>query len=212
MTFITRRAVAAALALSLAPFAALSQEAAAPEAASLEARGYALGEMAIGAEDAPVTVIEYASLTCPHCATFHGETWPEIKEKYVDTGQVRFVFREVYFDQLGLWASMIARCGGEQPFFGYVDAFFSQQESWSRADDAVEELQRIGRLGGLSSERLQACLTDEDFMRHLVERYQENAGADDIQATPTFLIGDERQRGAVGVEAMSAMIDEALGS
>lgn len=207
MTAINRRlAIAGALALGLAaPAAGLAQE-------SPEGKGYALGEMSVGDSSAPVTVIEYASLTCPHCASFHRETWPEIRAKYVDTGQVRFVFREVYFDQYGLWASMIARCGGEESFFPYIDAFFAQQQTWSRSEDPTQELLRIGRLGGLSQDRLQQCLTDEPFMRSLVESYQENAAADDIRATPTFLIDGERLEGAAGVERMSELIENALGS
>ena len=192
-----------AAALALGPGLARAQDA-------LEEQGYALGDMTMGDPDAPVTIIEYSSLTCPHCASFHTETWPELEEKYVETGQVRLIFREVYFDQLGLWSSMIARCAGEAPFFGYVTEFLERQQEWARADDPVAEIRRIGRLGGLSEERVRQCLTDEDLLRHLVERYQENATEDEVTSTPTFIINGDKFSGAMGVERFSELIEERL--
>jgi len=190
-------------------FAALAAPATASED-DLAARGYAVGDMALGDVAAPVTVIEYASLTCPHCATFHKETWPSIKQEYVDTGKVRFIFRDVYFDQYGLWASMIARCGGEGPFFGYLTQLFGRQREWARSDDIVGELQRIGRLGGLPAERMQACLTDEALLNRLVADYQANATADNVRSTPTFIINGETATGAMSAAAFSALIDKHL--
>ncbi len=190
--------------------AALAAPAFASEEADLAAKGYAVGDMALGDPNAPVTVIEYASLTCPHCAEFHNVTWPAIREKYVETGKVRFIFRDVYFDQYGLWASMIARCGGEGPFFGYLSTLFGKQAEWARADDIVGELQRIGRLGGLPAERMQACLSDEALLNRLVADYQTNATADNVRSTPTFIINGETATGAMGVAAFSALIDKHL--
>lgn len=194
------------VALSLA---ALAAPALATEDA-LAAKGYAVGDMALGDVNAPVTVIEYASLTCPHCATFHNETWPTIKQNYVDTGKVRFIFRDVYFDQYGLWASMIARCGGEGPFFGYLTQLFGKQREWSRSDDIVGELQRIGRLGGLPAERMQACLSDEALLNRLVADFQTNTTADNVNSTPTFIINGETATGAMSAAAFSALIDKHL--
>jgi len=200
--------------LSRRSFAALALAAlSAPAWASeddLAAKGYAVGDMALGDPNAPVTVIEYASLTCPHCATFHTETWPTIRQNYVDTGKVRFIFRDVYFDQYGLWASMIARCGGEGPFFGYLTQLFGKQKEWARSDDIVGELQRIGRLGGLPAERMQACLTDEALLNRLVADYQANATADNVRSTPTFIINGETATGAMSAAAFSALIDKHL--
>lgn len=195
------------VAMALAAFAAGPARASAGE---LEAKGYALGDVPLGDPNAPVTVIEYASLTCPHCATFHTQTWPAIREKYVETGKVRFIFRDVYFDQYGLWAAMIARCGGEGTFHGYLGQFFAKQAEWSRSNDIVSELQRIGRLGGLPAERMQACLSDEAFLNRLVADYQANATADNVRSTPTFIINGETATGALGVAAFSALIDKHL--
>lgn len=178
--------------------------------APLEERGYALGDMVIGSADAPVSIVEYASLTCPHCAAFHTGTFPAIKEKYIDTGKVRFTYRDVYFDQYGLWAAMIARCGGAGPFFGYVAQLFERQSEWVQSDDRVAALQRIGRLGGLSADHMNACLRDEEFLKRLVADYQANATADKVQSTPTFIINGESTSGAMSVEAFSALIDKHL--
>ena len=147
-------------------------------------------DMAIGDADAPVTVIEYASFTCPHCATFHADVFPDLKADYVDTGQVRFVHREVYFDRFGLWAGMVARCGGEERYFGIADLIYERQRDWTQGEPAqvVENLRRIGKTAGLTDDQLDACLSDGQKAQTLVAWYQENAEADGIQATPTFVI------------------------
>ncbi len=186
---------------------ALAEEAA---AATVETEAPALGDLALGDPDAPVTVIEYASLTCPHCATFHIETWPELKAKYVDTGKVRFILREVYFDRFGLWASMIARCGGEAGFYPMVDAMLKQQSEWTRAPDITEELMKIGRVNGLSSERMRACLSDRGYAESLVQAYQEHAERDGVQATPSFMVNGEMHRGSMRIDEFSSVIEAAL--
>jgi protein-disulfide isomerase len=152
-------------------------------------------EMALGDPEAPVTIIEYASLTCPHCATFHREVLPQLKEEFIETGQVHYIAREVYFDRPGLWASMLARCAGEDRFFGMLDLLYARQQEWSRSDDPqeiVENLYGIGRQAGMTRERMDACLQDADFARTLVAWYQENAAAHGIQSTPSFVINGER--------------------
>ena len=148
-------------------------------------------DMVQGAEDAPVTIIEYASYTCPHCATFHAGSYKQLKKDYIDTGKVKFIFREVYFDRYGLWASMIARCGGPEKFFGISDLVFSGQSEWARAGDAssiVDELRKIGRLAGIENDALEVCLQDGAKAQTLVAWYQEKAEADGITATPSFII------------------------
>ncbi|MHA7876483.1 DsbA family protein [Roseivivax sp.] len=152
-------------------------------------------EMVLGAEDAPVEVIEYASYTCPHCASFHENVFDRIKENYVETGQVKFVYREVYFDKYGMWASLVARCGGNTDrFFGITDMIYETQSEWARAgsDAAIADgLRKIGKVAGLDDSQLEACLTDGDQLRSLVEWYQENAEADGIRSTPSFMIDGE---------------------
>ncbi|MCP1168698.1 DsbA family protein [Limimaricola litoreus] len=151
-------------------------------------------EMAQGAEDAPVTVMEYASYTCPHCANWHEESYPQLKD-YIDEGKVRFVYREVYFDRPGLWASMIARCGGEQKFFGVSDMLYEQQRDWAAGGDPAAiatKLREIGLKAGLEEAQLEACLTDGDKAQELVNWFEQNAEEDGINSTPTFLINGEK--------------------
>ncbi|HKK98313.1 MAG TPA: DsbA family protein [Marivita sp.] len=170
-------------------------------------------EMVLGAEDAPVEVIEYASFTCPHCATFHEGVFEDLKADYVDTGKVKFVYREVYFDRYGLWGSMIARCGGEDRFFGIVDLIYGQQSEWSRAGSEAaiaEELRKIGRIAGLENDQLEACLTDSDKARSLIEWYQANAEEHGIQSTPSFVIDGELYSN-MSYADFQATLDEKLG-
>lgn len=178
------------------------------DAARIEPK-YILDDIVIGDPDAPVEIIEYASLTCPHCARFHTDVWPEIKEAYVDTGKAKLIIREVYFDKFGLWASMTARCGGEKGFYPMVDTFLGTQGVWTRAPDIAHAIHQIGRRAGLSNERLRACLADREYAKTLLERYKENAEADGIRSTPTFLINGEKH-GNMSLEEMTKLIEAEL--
>lgn len=169
-------------------------------------------EMSLGDPDAPVTVVEYASFTCPHCATFHQSVFKDLKRDYIDTGKVHFIYREVYFDRYGLWASMVARCGGEERFFGIADMVYSTQRDWTASGDPatiVESLRRIGRTAGLSNEQLDTCLSDADSAQTLVAWYQENSAADNVQSTPSFLI-DGRPFSNMSLAEFSEAIDAKL--
>ncbi|MFL4469616.1 DsbA family protein [Tateyamaria armeniaca] len=174
-------------------------------------------EMQLGNPDAPVTVIEYASYTCPHCATFHSGNYKQLKADYIDTGKINFIYREVYFDRFGLWASAIARCAGTpEAFFGITDMLYASQSEWARAgggDPAAiaDELRKIGRLAGLSGDAIESCLTDAEALRTLVAWYQENAAEDGIQSTPSFVI-DGRTYNNMAYPEMVRLIDEAAGS
>ena len=147
-------------------------------------------EMTMGDPDAPVTVIEYASYTCPHCANFHRDTFKKIKSEFIDTGKVHFIYREVYFDRPGLWASMVARCGGPVRYFGVSELLYEQQREWTSGDSStiVANLRKIGRTAGLDDATLDACLQDADMAEALYANYQKNMEADGIRSTPSFLI------------------------
>lgn len=174
-------------------------------------------EMMIGNPDAAVTVIEYASYTCPHCGRFHEGPFKQLKADYIDTGKINFIYREVYFDRFGLWASAIARCAGTtETFFGITDMLYASQAEWSRAgggDPAViaDELRKIGRLAGLDGDTIEACLTDADNLRTLVAWYQGNAEADGIRSTPSFVINGTTYNNMAYPE-MANLIEEAAGS
>ncbi|MEM9370494.1 MAG: DsbA family protein [Pseudomonadota bacterium] len=171
-----------------------------------------LGDIVMGDENAPVTVIEYASFTCPHCARFHTATWPEFKANYIDTGKVRFIMREVYFDRFGLWASMVSRCGGRGGYYPMVDQFLKTQDKWARApqDQIADEIRKVGKLNGLSDQALQDCLGDQDFAKALFEDFRKNAEDDDVNSTPTFIINGEKATGNMSYAQFSALVDSHL--
>jgi protein-disulfide isomerase len=170
-------------------------------------------DMSLGNPDAPVTLIEYASYTCPHCATFHQGPFKQLKADYIDTGKINFIYREVYFDRYGLWASMIARCAGtEQAFFGMSDIIYERQAEWSRAGDPaaiVNELRKIGLLAGLDGDTMEACLQDSTKARTLVAWYQENAAADGVDSTPSFVINGQKYSN-MSYDEMSNLLDAEL--
>lgn len=141
-----------------------------------------------GDPDAPVTMIEYVSLTCPHCASFHVGAYQDLKRDYIDTGKVKLEVREVFFDREGLWGAMLARCGGEAKYFGFVDLLLRKQKEWARAESVAGELYKIGRLGGLTREEMDACLRDDDFARALVEKYQSYRNDPLFEGTPTLVL------------------------
>ena len=197
--------------------AALDQEFALPFAANAQssyadAEATEIIDMVQGAEDAPITVIEYASFTCPHCARFHSDVYKLLRKNYIDTGKIKFIFREVYFDKYGMWASMIARCSGPDRFFGMTDLILISQSTWARAGDdlaIVEALRKIGRLSGMEDAALDSCLQDGDKLRALVGWYKENAQRDGIQSTPSFLIDGQPYKN-MNYEEFAKILDEKL--
>ena len=197
--------------------AALDQEFALPFAANAQSSDADAGaaeiiDMVQGAEDAPITVIEYASFTCPHCARFHSDVYKLLRKNYIDTGKVKFIFREVYFDKYGMWASMIARCSGSDRFFGMTDLILNSQSTWARAGDdlaIVEALRKIGRLSGMQDAALDSCLQDGEKLRALVGWYKENAQRDGIQSTPSFLIDGQPYKN-MDYEEFAKILDEKL--
>ncbi|EKE44915.1 putative thiol-disulfide oxidoreductase D [Oceaniovalibus guishaninsula JLT2003] len=187
-----------------APMQAAAQDAEAP---------VTVQEMTLGDPQADVQVIEYASFTCPHCATFHEGPFQQIKENYIDTGKIGFTYREVYFDRFSLWAGMIARCAGDTDrYFAISGLIYDQQREWTQGDPATiaENLRRIGKTAGLDDERLDACLNDAAKAQALVARYEETTKADDINATPSFVINGEKYSN-MSYEDFAAILDEKLG-
>ena len=182
-------------------------------ATEAEAGDSLVKEMTLGDPDAPVTMIEYASFTCPHCKNFHEGPMERIKAEYVDTGKVHFVYREVYFDRLGLWAGMTARCGGEDRYFDIVDMLYEKQSDWSGASspaDAVEKLRQIGRNAGLSGEEYDACLMDDELAEALVAVWEKHRAADDVRSTPSFVIDGEKYSN-MSYEDFVEILDAKLG-
>ncbi|MBE0454641.1 DsbA family protein [Roseovarius autotrophicus] len=180
-------------------------------AAPVAAQDTTITEMALGPEDAKVTIVEYASFTCPHCANFHKGPFKQLMSEYIDEGKVRFVYRDVFFDRYGLWASMVARCGGEDKFFGITDMLYEQQRDWTQGEPAAiaDNLRRIGKLAGIEPDAIEACLNDRDKAQALVAWYQENATAHDVNSTPTLII-NEKKYGNMAYADLKAIIEEQL--
>ena len=165
-----------------------------------------LGEQALGDPAAPVTVIEYASMTCSHCAFFHETTFTPFKEKYVDTGKVRFIFREYPLDPLATSAFMLARCVPAERYFPMVDILFRQQKNWAFSPDPAGSLLNIVKQAGFTQESFKACLTNQqilDGVNWVKERGSEEFG---ITATPTFFINGNKQSGALTLEDLDKEI------
>lgn len=170
-----------------------------------------LKDIFIGKDDAKVTIVEYASMTCPHCRHFHETTLPQLTKKYIDSGKVRLVLREFPFDPRASAAFMLARCAGDDKYYAMVGALFQQQENWARADDAKAALLQLSRLAGFSQDSFDKCLTNQELLNQ-VNASRERASKDfGVESTPTFFINGQRYPGAMTIEQFSGIIDPLLG-
>jgi protein-disulfide isomerase len=169
----------------------------------------ALADRVLGDPDAPVTIIEYSSLTCPHCRHFHLEILPKIKKNYIDTGKVKLIYRDFPFDQLGLLATVMTRCAPAERYFGFLDVLFQQQGSWSRSKDPMGDLSRIGKLGGLNPSDFEACLKNQALVDGLVQKRLDGQKKFDVNATPTFIIdGDHKIVGSQPYEDFDKILSK----
>lgn len=170
-----------------------------------------LPEIALGKEDAPVKIVEYMSLTCPHCAHFAVTTFDTIKQKYIDTGKVRFVIREFPFDPRAAAAFMLARCAPQEQYMPMVEMLFKQQIAWASPDvDGRAALLQMSKLAGFTEDSFTKCLTNQKLLDD-VNSVRERAAKDfGVNATPTFLINGKRYAGDMSVGAMSKLIDSLL--
>ena len=183
-----------------------------PALRPLHAQSVPVSEGVLGDAAAPVTMIEYSSLTCPHCAAFQKETLPGLKARYIDTGKVRFVMRDFPLDQIALRAAVLAHCAGPERYPAFVDVFFQQQASWIRAADPIQALKQLARLGGLSAEQADACLADKAMEDGVLKSRLEGQQSFDIKSTPTFIINGKSYSGSKSVEEFAAIIEPLLGN
>lgn len=172
----------------------------------------ALSDRALGAPDAPVTIIEYSSLGCPHCKSFHMETLPTLKKEYIDTGKVRLVYRDYPLGGRALAAAMIARCAPKDRYFGMIELFFRHQEEWARAENALEAILKVARFGGLGEAEVNACLDNEKLLEGIRGMAQEAQRKYEIDSTPSFIVGEDETKiaGAMPIEAFREAIEEQL--
>ncbi len=187
-----------------------SQPFSGPARAAIVSIEEAKTEMTLGKADAPVTMIEYSSLGCPHCAAFHRDALPQIKKEYIDTGKVRLIYRDFPLGTAALAASMIARCAGPKKFFGFVEILFRSQAQWSKSNNPMVALTKVARFGGLSETDVQACLKRQALLDHIRKGALAGQETYNINSTPSFVIGDDIILGAQPFAAFKKVLDKAL--
>jgi len=195
-----------------APAAAATPAPANPAGPRLEGN-----DMVIGNPDAPVTLIEYASLTCPHCAEFENNTWPRLKREYIDTGLVRFIYRDFPLDNFAFMAAVIARCAGPERFFSFIEVFFAQQETWTRVPSSartqqdqgqaiIGNLRQLARLGGMSDSQFDQCQANREIQNVVLGHRMRGQNEMQVQGTPTFFINGNRHNGGYSFEALDQIL------
>jgi protein-disulfide isomerase len=195
--------------LAAAPAALLAQSALAPAAFAQNADPR-LGERSVGRADAKAAVMEYFSLTCPHCAAFHNDVWPQVKKELVETGKVRMIFRDFPLDQLALAAAVAARALPAERYEGFVSALFKSQDRWAyaRGIDNMGEIAKIAALAGLSRADFDAAQNDQQLKRGILEMRLEGEQKHRVNATPSFVFGGKTQSGELSFERFSALAAE----
>jgi protein-disulfide isomerase len=170
----------------------------------------AMAEMSLGKDNAPVTMVEYSSLGCPHCAAFHFETLPKIKTDYIDTGKLRLVYRDFPLGTPSLAAAMVARCAGRDRYFGFVELLFRSQSQWSQSNNPLEAIARVVRFGGMSEADINDCLKYQPLLESIRKGAETANEKLKINSTPSFIIGSEVISGALPYEHFKKAIDKAL--
>jgi protein-disulfide isomerase len=167
-------------------------------------------DMILGAANAPITIIEYASMTCPHCATFHVNTLPQVKANYIDKGLVKFIFREFPLDAMALRASMIARCAGPERYFSFVEVLFRQQDNWAArgatGEQIVANLKRLAKLGGMSEETSDACLKNQDVQNTVLAVALGGERDFNVRSTPTLIINGKAHSGGISYDEIDKVL------
>ncbi len=208
---LSRRTLLAALPPMLA-FGAASPAVAQQASAAELAKVGALGDAIVGSADAKVTIIEYASLTCSHCARFHQDTYPALKAKYLDTGKVKFTLREFPLDPLATAGFMVARCNDNGKYYSIVDLLFQQQQNWAFVEKPLSALVGLLKQAGFTQETVEACLKRDDIyaaVNDVKNRAAEKLG---VNSTPTFFINGQKHSGALTIEEFDKILTPLLGS
>lgn len=170
-----------------------------------------LGDIPLGPENAKVTIYEYSSFTCSHCADFHAHTYPELKKRYIDTGKVRYILREFPLDPLATGGALLARCSGKDKYHAVAELLYEQQKNWAFTDKPLDALRALMRQTGMSQEQFDACLKDQKTYEGI--QAVKNRASNDlkINSTPTFFINGKRLTGAQPIEEFEKLIKPALG-
>ena len=166
----------------------------------------------LGDAKAPITIFEYASLTCPHCAEFDQESFPKVKSDWIDPGKAKLVFRDYPLDQMALKAAMLARCAPPDKFFSFIDVLFRSQVSWAGAggpDAVMQALSRIARLGGISEDKFQSCIADKALNDRILNERLVAQKQYDVESTPTFFINGKQVVGALPYDEFAKQLTAA---
>jgi len=142
----------------------------------------------LGKPDAPITIIEYASLTCSHCAAFEDKVWPQLKKEWLDTGKAKLVYRDYVWDAMAEAAAMISHCAGHDRYFPFVQTFFHSQANWLQSAQPMESLKNIAKLGGMSGDQVNACVQNKDLLNQILARKDDAEKLYNVHSTPTFVI------------------------
>jgi protein-disulfide isomerase len=170
----------------------------------------AVTEHVLGDPAAPVTMIEYSSLTCPHCASFHTDTLPGLEERFIEPGKLKLVMRDFPLDQLALQAAVLAHCAGDERYFTFLNAMFANQQRWGRADDPLAALTQLAMAGGLSRDRIEACLADQEMEEAVLAMRLAGEREFEIRSTPTFIINGTSYPGNRTVDEFAQIIEPLL--
>lgn len=170
----------------------------------------AVAERTLGDPGANVTVVEWFSMTCPHCAAFHLQTLPELKKRYVDNGKVRFVVRDFPTDAVALKAHVLAHCAGPERYFAFVDALLQSQARWAGAKDPIAALKQMAKLGGLADAQIDACLADRAMEDAVLKMRLEAQQKHDVRSTPSFLIDGKVHAGNRSPDEFAKLLDPLL--
>ena len=168
------------------------------------------GDMAIGLPEAPVSVIEYFSLTCPHCRDFHIEIFPRLRTEYVETGKVRFIARDFPLNRPARDAAVLAHCAGPERYFAFIETLFNTFDNWTRAADYLSALSQIGQLGGISEGEFQVCLGNRNLETRILSSIRDGQENYDIKSTPSFVINGNTYDGSMRYSAFAKTLDQYL--
>ena len=169
-----------------------------------------IGERILGDPKAPVTLTEYASLTCTHCATFHQGPLMEIKKDYIDTGKARLIYKDFPLDQIAEAGSMLARCAAPERYFPLIQLLFSSQAKWARASNPSMALAQIGRLAGISQKSFEACMSNRELYKSIIGARTTASKTKSVRSTPTLFLNDRMVLGELTAARLRVMIDDAL--
>ena len=168
-------------------------------------------DMYLGRADAKITVIEYASLSCPHCARFNSDVLPQIKANYIDKGLVRWVYRDYPLNRPAYQAAVLTHCTSPLRYFGLVDQLFKSQDFWATQQDALPQLHQIGITDGVTAEAFDACLKDQALQDKILSRLKDADARYKVDATPSFIVQGELHSGEISYDDFKALLDKALG-